>query len=188
MGVDLFSYLPTRLRTPTIEKLLKYSVASGTGVVTDAVVLVVCAELIGMSFMTSHLTAVGVSSIPNYLINRYWTWQQQGKNRLWGEVVPFWVMAFLGFVLSTLFVAYAKEEWDTTIMVLIANLSGFGVLWLLKFLVLDKLMWKVVHDLHPEVGIDAADAGLPGALETQAEVEGAEARARTEAQAPAPGS
>lgn len=174
MGVDLFSYLPARLRTPIVEKLLKYSVASGTGVVTDAVVLVLCAEAVGMSFMASHLTAVGVSSIPNYLINRYWTWQQQGKNRLWGEVVPFWVMSFLGFLLSTAFVAYAKEEWGTTIMVLIANLSGFGVLWILKFLVLDKLMWKVVHDLHPEVEMDAAEAGLPGALETERQAEEAE--------------
>jgi putative flippase GtrA len=156
MGVDIFSYLPARLRTPTIEKLFKYSVASGTGVVTDAVVLVMCAELLGMSFMTSHLTAVAVASTPNYLINRHWTWQQQGKNRLWGEVIPFWVMAFLGFVLSTLFVAYAKEQWGTTLTVLAANLSGFGVLWILKFLVLDKLMWKVVHDIHPEVDAEPA--------------------------------
>lgn len=184
MGVDPFSLLPARLRTPIIEKLFKYSVASGTGVVTDAVVLVFSREVIGMSFMTAHLTAVAVSSIPNYLINRHWTWQQQGKNRLWGEVVPFWVMSFLGFLLSTAFVAYAKEEWGTTITVLIANLSGFGVLWILKFLVLDKLMWKVVHDLHPEVEMDAAEAGLPGALETEREVEQAEAEAAQAAKTP----
>lgn len=171
MGVDLFSYLPARVRTPTVEKLLKYSVASGSGVVTDAVVLVLCAEALGLSFMSSHLIAVGVSSIPNYLINRYWTWQQQGKNRLWGEVVPFWSMAFLGFLLSTLFVAYAKEEWGTTITVLIANLSGFGAVWILKFLVLDKVMWKVVHDLHPDVTIDPAEAGMPGALDIVETVE-----------------
>jgi putative flippase GtrA len=169
MGVDLFSYLPARVRTPTVEKLFKYSVASGSGVVTDAVVLVLCAELLGFSFMTSHLIAVAVSSMPNYLINRYWTWQQQGKNRLWGEVVPFWVMALLGFLLSTLFVAYVKEQtWGTTFTVLLANLSGFGVLWILKFLILDKVMWKVVHDLHPEVEIDTADAALAGALDEAA--------------------
>jgi putative flippase GtrA len=160
MGVDLFSYLPARLRTRTIEKLLKYSIASGTGVVTDAVVLVGSREVLGMSFMVAHLMAVGVATIPNYLINRYWTWQQNGKNRLWAEVVPFWVMAFLGFVLSTLFVAYAKEQWGTTVAVLAANLSGFGVLWILKFLVLDKLMWKVVHDLHPEVDVEARPGHL----------------------------
>jgi putative flippase GtrA len=165
MGVDLFSYLPTRLRTRTIEKLCKYSIVSGIAVVTDAVVLVVSREVIGMSFMTAHLTAVGVATIPNYLINRYWTWRRNGKNRLWTEVIPFWVMAFLGFVLSTLFVNYAKDEWGTTVMVLAANLSGFGVLWVLKFVVLDKLMWKVVHDLHPE--IDAAPASLSAAASDQ---------------------
>jgi putative flippase GtrA len=158
MGVDLFSYLPARLRTPTIEKFLKYSIASGSGVITDATVFLVCAGLLGMHLMVAHLIAVAVASAPNYLINRYWTWQQQGKNRLWSEIVPFWAMAFAGFTLSTLFVAFANEVWGTTIIVLAANLSGFGVLWLLKFLMLDKLMWKVVHDLHPELdGQDGRD-------------------------------
>src|SRR5262245_32073118 len=129
---------------PTIRKLFKYSVASGTGVVVDVTVLVFCSTVLGLPKMTSHLIAVCVSSIPNYLINRAWTWQQTGKDRLWSEVVPFWVMAFLGLGLSTLFVAYANHRWDTTLATTLANLSGFGVLWVLKFLVLDKLMWKVV--------------------------------------------
>jgi putative flippase GtrA len=147
MAVDVFTLLPRRLRTPRVEKLLKYSLGSAVGVVTDAVVLFMGAELLGMDKFNAHLLAVGVATVPNYTINRYWTWQQSGKNRLWGEVMPFWVMAFLGFAMSSLFVAYAKEEWDTTLAVLAANLAGFGVVWPLKFLVLDKLMWKVVPDL-----------------------------------------
>lgn len=161
MPVDVFRLLPQPLRTPLIEKLVKYAVASGAGVVTDATVLVVCSEVLGLAFMSSHLIAVGVATIPNYTINRYWTWQQSGKNRLWGEVVPFWVMALLGFALSTLFVAYADDRWGTTIAVLAANLSGFGVLWVAKFVVLDKLMWKVVSD-HME----AEPPAVPAAAES----------------------
>lgn len=150
MAVDLFSLLPKPLRTPLIEKLIKYSFASAAGVVTDATVLVVAREVFDQSFMTAHLLGVGIATIPNYTINRYWTWQQSGKNRLWGEVIPFWVMALLGFVLSTLFVAYADDQWGTTFAVLAANLSGFGVLWVAKFVVLDKLMWKMVSE-HMDV-------------------------------------
>ncbi len=158
--------LRTRFETlpPTIQKLFKYSVASGTGVAVDVTVLVFCSAVLGFPKMASHLIAVGTASIPNYLINRSWTWKQKGKNRFWGEVVPFWVMAFLGLVLSTLFVAYANDRWNTTFATTIANLSGFAVLWVLKFVVLDKLMWKVVHDLHPEVDVDAAEAAAPPAL------------------------
>ena len=38
------------------------------------------------------------------------------------------------------------------------------MLWLAKFLVLDKVMWRVIHDLEPDVAIDEAEAGLFGAL------------------------
>jgi hypothetical protein len=38
------------------------------------------------------------------------------------------------------------------------------VLWLAKFFVLDKVMWRIVHDIQPDVAIDEAEAGLIGAL------------------------
>jgi putative flippase GtrA len=162
---------------PTIQKLFKYSVASGTGVVVDVTVLAFCSAVLGFPEMTAHLIAVFTSSVPNYLINRRWTWQQSGKNRLWGEVVPFWVMSVMGLILSTAFVAYATDRWpDNTLAAIVANLSGFGTLWILKFLVLDRLMWKVVHDLQPDVDIDAAEAGLIGALDLDEAEEAAKAR------------
>jgi putative flippase GtrA len=162
MAFDVFRLLPKPLRTPLIEKLIKYCFGSASGVVTDAVVLVLAKEVLDQSNMTSHLLAVTVATVPNYTINRYWTWQQSGKNRLWGEVIPFWVMALLGFAMSTLFVSYADHQWGTTPAVLAANLAGFGVVWPAKFLVLDRLMWKVAASHLDEDGTDASDVGDAG--------------------------
>jgi putative flippase GtrA len=108
----------------------------------------------------ANLGSVAIGSIPNYLINRYWTWQQSGRNRIWGEIVPFWTMAFLGVVLSTLAVAYADRQWGTPLTIAIAQLSGFGVLWFARFLILDKVMWRVVHD-HLDADADG-DLGSNG--------------------------
>jgi putative flippase GtrA len=152
------------LRSPTIRKLFKYSMASVVAVTVGQPVLWLCFGLLGWAAIPSNLASVTAGAVPNYLINRSWTWHQQGKNRLWGEVVPFWVMSALGMLLSLGTVSYAEDRWDTTVAVAIAQLSGFGVLWLAKFLVLDKVMWKIVHDLQPEVAIDEAEAGLFGAL------------------------
>jgi putative flippase GtrA len=152
------------LRSPTIRKLFKYSMASVVAVAVGQPVLWLCFGLLGWAAIPSNLASVTAGAVPNYLINRSWTWHQQGKNRLWGEVVPFWVMSALGMLLSLGTVSYAEDRWDTTVAVAIAQLSGFGVLWLAKFLVLDKVMWKIVHDLQPEVAIDEAEAGLFGAL------------------------
>ena len=152
------------LRSPTITKLLKYSMASMVGVAVGQPVLWIFYGGLDWPAVPANLASVTAGAIPNYLINRRWTWHQTGKNRLWGEVVPFWTMSALGMILSLWAVSYAEDRWDTTVAVAIAQLSGFGVVWLAKFLVLDKVMWKIVHELQPDVAIDEAEAGLVGAL------------------------
>jgi putative flippase GtrA len=144
------------LQSPTVRKLAKYSTASVVAVTVGQPVFWICDGLLGWDAVPA--------AVPNYLINRRWTWSQTGKNRLWGEVVPFWVMSALGLFLSLLAVNYADNRWDSTVINAIAQLAGFGVLWLAKFLILDKVMWKVIHDLEPDVAIDEAEAGLFGAL------------------------
>jgi len=41
-----------------------------------------------------------------------------------------------------LFVAIASQWSDSTIVVSLANLAGFGVLWVAKFLILDGVLFK----------------------------------------------
>ena len=59
---------------------------------------------------------------------------------------------------------YAEDRWGTGLAIALAQVAGFGVLWLAKFLILDKVMWKIVHEIQPDVAIDEAEAGLVGAL------------------------
>jgi putative flippase GtrA len=153
----------TLARSPTIEKLVKYSAASAVGVGVAVPVLAIAYGPLG--WLAANLLSVTCGSVPNYLINRRWTWHQTGKNRLWGEVVPFWVMSVLGMILSLFAVSYADQRWGTKLSVVVAQLAGFGVLWLAKFLILDKVMWKIVHEMQPDVAIDEAEAGLIGALD-----------------------
>lgn len=167
------------LQSPTVMKLVKYSTASASGVVIGLATLNLFYSVLGWPALAANLASVTVGAIPNYLINRYWTWQQTGANRFWGEVVPFWTMAALGAILSFFAVGYADDRWGTAVAVSLAQLSGFGVLWIARFLILDKLMWKVIEDTHPEVDIDAAEAGMIGALDLDAAQEAAKAeRAR----------
>src|ERR687898_3159313 len=152
------------IQSPTFRKLAKYSTASLVAMAVGQPVFWICDGVLGWDAVVANLVSVSAGAVPNYLINRRWTWSQTGKNRLWGEVVPFWVMSALGMILSLFAVNYADDRWGTTVAVAIAQLSGFAAVWILKFLVLDKLMWRIVHDLQPDVAIDEAEAGLIGAL------------------------
>jgi putative flippase GtrA len=132
----------------TFRKLLRYSLASVAGVVTGTAVLVFCTEVLEWGPVLSNVTSVFLGAIPNYLINRYWTWSKTDKNRFWGEVVPFWAMSFLGLVLSIWFVVLADNRWPQSSIARVgANLSAFGLLWVAKFLLLEKVLFVVTPEV-----------------------------------------
>ena len=44
--------------------------------------------------------------------------------------------------LSTLFVAIASQRSDSTVVVSLANLAGFGVLWVAKFVIFNAVLFN----------------------------------------------
>lgn len=130
---------------PGMLKWVKYSTASLAGVVTGQSTLLFCLIVLDFSPVVSNVIAVTLGGIPNYLINRAWTFNKQGTHSFTREVVPFWSMAFLGLLLSTFSVAWAAERWDDNIIaVSLANIGAFGVLWVAKYFVLDKVLFAPI--------------------------------------------
>jgi len=140
-------------RSPTGKTFLKYSAVSVISVAINLVLLVF---------------AFGVSAIPSYYLNRAWAWQKRGKSHFLKEVVPFWALAFLGLVVSTIAVHFVGNNIKQyhhavqTLIVAATNIGAFGILWVGKFIIFNELMFKQ----HPEVLEDepALDgrAGIPG--------------------------
>jgi putative flippase GtrA len=131
---------PAVLERPIVAKLAKYAMASMVGVVVGQTSLFVFLGVLDNGAL-ANLFAVAISSVPAYLINRYWVWQKTSSNDLRREVLPFWGMAFLGLVLSTIAVTIVDDRTDWRPAIMAANLAGFGVLWIAKFFVLDKILF-----------------------------------------------
>jgi putative flippase GtrA len=138
------------LERPIVQKLLRYSAASVVGVVVGQSCLFLFYEVAELPGVLANFLAVAISSIPAYLINRYWVWKKRDRNSLRREVIPFWGMAFLGLILSSIAVAIVDDRTDSALAIAVANMAGFGVLWVAKFLVLDKVLFA-------EVGRDPAE-------------------------------
>ena len=98
--------------------------------------------------VVANLVAVAIATIPNYVLNRYWVWAKRGPNSVSREIAPFWAMAFLGLLLSSLLVLAVGLFTDSSIAFLAANFVAFGVVWVLKFFVLERYLFG--HRL-PEV-------------------------------------
>jgi putative flippase GtrA len=137
-------------------KAWRYSSVSIMGVVITQILIVVLYNGMGLQAWVTNFVAVTISSIPAYMLNRAWVWNKHAGHSMTREVLPFWGMALLGLLLSTIAVAIVSQYTDATIAISLANIASFGVLWVGKFLVLEKWMF-VDHPIAASEPWVAAD-------------------------------
>ncbi|MEY2404710.1 MAG: hypothetical protein QOD38_2261 [Acidimicrobiaceae bacterium] len=135
---------------PLVQKFWKYCMTSVVGVVMGQSLLYLFASVLDWPGVAANVTAVAISTLPTYYLSRAWVWQKRGKSSLRAEVVPFWVMTFLGLLLSSLCVYWFERQWPGhPLLVNAGNIVGFGVLWVAKFFILDRVLFAVTHE-QPE--------------------------------------
>jgi putative flippase GtrA len=126
-----------------------FLVSIGTTLLS-AVVLVGLALGAGVAAGTANVVAVCCGIGPSYYANRNWVWGRRGRSDLAREVAPFWILSLAGMVVSTVAVACTATltaHWSTSaraVALPFANLSSFAVLWLVQFVVLDRVLFKAV--------------------------------------------
>ena len=109
------------------------------------------------SAVDANVVATVIATPPSYYLNRRWAWGKTGRSHLMREVVPFWTIAALSLVLSTIAVGLADHEAHhltlshsgETMVVLAANFATYGVIWVGKFVLFNRVLF--VHRLEGEV-------------------------------------
>ena len=136
------------LHTHEGRKIFRYTMVS---VISTAVSLVVIAIVYGALHLWSEVPSTifgnAVATFPSYWLNRRWAWGKKGRSHFWKEVAPFWILSFVGLAFSSFAVWLAGEfarshhlnHLDTSILVNAANLLSFAILWIVKFVVYNKL-------------------------------------------------
>lgn len=122
-------------------RALKYASVSVVGIVVTQVLLSVTLQLLEWSPAWSNFVSVSLASIPAYLLNRQWVWAKSGRHSMRREVLPFWGISLLGLLLSTAVVAVVSRYTTHHLAIRAANIGAFGLLWVGKYLYLDKLMF-----------------------------------------------
>jgi putative flippase GtrA len=152
--------LKEKFRGPEGRKLFRYSCASVVAVAVSVVCLVILNGVIGLSAWLASTLSTAIAAVPNYEMNRKWAWGKTGRSHLWKEVVPFWALAFLGWAVSTISVHlmenYAHSHHFSHLMstasVTIVYVAAFGVLWVAKFIIFNKVLFvHHLEDLPPEL-------------------------------------
>lgn len=136
------------LHTHEGKTILRYSMVS---VISTAVSVVVIAIVYGVlhlwTIVPSTIFGNTVATLPSYWLNRKWAWGKHGRSHLLKEVVPFWVMAGAGIAFAIIWAAlahhaaikYQLDHFETTVVVLVANVMSFAIFWVLKLIVFNRL-------------------------------------------------
>lgn len=98
-------------------------------------------------YTTASLLAYAILTIPGFFAYKRFVWQVASRENLRREVLVFWVAVMVTVSLATL-LAYLVQNTmaDQTVLVrgaavFCAQMLGFAILWVGRFLLLDRWLW-----------------------------------------------
>jgi putative flippase GtrA len=130
-------------------------------------VLGVLVDLVAVSAGWANVAATAAGTVPSFELNRRWVWRKGGRRSLPVEVLPFTILSFTGLAISTIAVHVAggwasARGWTSTgrtFLVMATNAAAYGALWILQFVLLDRVLFRPRPPGRVEraviVGVDA---------------------------------
>lgn len=142
-----------------LRRMLRYATVSVVSTCISLTVLGVLVATRTVSAGWANVVATAVGTVPSFELNRRWVWGKQGRRSILSEIGPFCSLSFVGLGLSTVAVSLAaawaaRMGFDNTlrtVTVEVASIASFGSLWLLQFVVLDRLMFANTQTRAVEV-------------------------------------
>jgi len=138
-----------------------FCVSVGTTLLS-ASILVALTLGAGVDAAVANVVAVACGVVPSYLGNRRWVWGRTGHGSMAREVLPFWMLALSGLAASTIAVdrvAAVTTAWPASwraIALPVANLGVFALLWVVQFVVLDRVIFR--RPPNPSQGMEPCPA------------------------------
>ncbi len=136
-------------RSPDFTKLWRYGTISVVSTGISLTGLFFFYRILSLSPGWSNIWATVIATIPYYYLNRMWVFNKRGRSHLTKEVIPFWAIAFGSLILSTLAVRFAGHEARSIAskttragILLMANFATYGLLWIAKFFVFNKILFR----------------------------------------------
>lgn len=123
---------------------LRYALVAAVNVVVGQSLLLILQGHLAPSL--ANILAVALSAVPAYYMNRIWVWGKRGKSHWKKEVLPFWLFTASGLVLSTVAIWVVHRFTDAKLVINLVQLSAFGILWVIRFFVLDKLFHVEIYE------------------------------------------
>jgi len=142
--------VPVNVPMPLVRKFLRYASVSAISTVVSLSILGTLVWTGATTAGWANVIATGIATIPSFELNRRWVWRKTGRRSVWAEMGPFFVWTFAELGLST-YVVSGAVRWATlarfgvgarTFVAEVANVATFGLLWVLQFVLLDRILFR----------------------------------------------
>jgi putative flippase GtrA len=104
-----------------------------------------------MSFTQASILAAAILTVPNFFANKLIVWKVSSKENQRTQIAIFLVAAMLGVTFAT-GLTWVVEQLTVDssalvkrLAVFVAQLTGFGVVWVARFLILDRWLFRMTH-------------------------------------------
>jgi len=122
----------------------RYVMVSVVNVIVGASMLFVLQRW--MRPTVANVVAVAIGAVPAFYMSRAWVWGKRGKSHLKKEIIPFWSFTIAGLIMSTALISFVDNHTTNRLAILFAQLCAFGILWVLRFFLLDKLFHVEIYE------------------------------------------
>lgn len=121
------------------------------------------------NWVAASVASAAILTVPNFFANKYLVWRETSRDNLRTQMIVFWVAAMLGVTFAT-GLTYLVDAMISShgmvekVGVFFAQLAGFGIVWLGRYVILDRWIFKATHqgaepteaeldELHGEIPI-----------------------------------
>jgi putative flippase GtrA len=138
-------------KSPEGRKKIRYAGVSVVFVPLGLVSVQILGAVFGGNYTLANFVSASVLTLPNLFANKLYVWKVTTKENLRTQILVFWVAAILGLLLSALFIYTVQVTISDDAglfkraAVMAGQLGGYGIVWVARFLVLDRWLFKVTH-------------------------------------------
>lgn len=99
-------------------------------------------------YADASLLAAAIVTFPNYFANKHFVWRDTSSDNLRKQAIVFWVVVMLAVLLATSFTCVVdhmmvgERRAEHAAAVFVAQVLGFGIVWVGRFLILDRWFFK----------------------------------------------
>jgi putative flippase GtrA len=146
---------PSR-RAVIVRRLVRFGSVSAIATATSLSILGVLVGIVGLPAITANVIATVLGAVLSFELNRKWVWKQKQRFIL-RQALPYFIIPLSGLVVSTFAVRLASNATHSssrlfhTVAVEMASLASYGVLWIVQFVLCDRVLFRTRVSDSPEL-------------------------------------